>query len=123
MKRSTDRFLTTHTGSLPRPDDLIKTMLKLNPPPQIDGVLAANDAMALGALEAFKDAKKKEADIRKLADQIVDLEKDARTSDFGGGTVKKLYQDWLSDEPLIRKHYEAAKGKALLSSTESAGGQ
>jgi ribose transport system substrate-binding protein len=39
--------------------DLIKAMLKLNPPPQIDGVLAANDAMAVGALEAFKDAKKK----------------------------------------------------------------
>ena len=26
MQRSTDRFLTTHTGSLPRPDDLIRTM-------------------------------------------------------------------------------------------------
>ena len=26
MKRSTDRFLTTHTGSLPRPDDLIQMM-------------------------------------------------------------------------------------------------
>jgi 5-methyltetrahydropteroyltriglutamate--homocysteine methyltransferase len=26
MKRSTERFLTTHTGSLPRPDDLIKIM-------------------------------------------------------------------------------------------------
>ena len=26
MKRSTDRFLTTHTGSLPRPDDLIRMM-------------------------------------------------------------------------------------------------
>jgi 5-methyltetrahydropteroyltriglutamate--homocysteine methyltransferase len=26
MKRSTDRILTTHTGSLPRPDDLV-TML------------------------------------------------------------------------------------------------
>jgi len=26
MKRSTERFLTTHTGSLPRPDDLIRTM-------------------------------------------------------------------------------------------------
>jgi ribose transport system substrate-binding protein len=38
--------------------DLFKTMLKLNPPPQVDGVLAANDAMAFGALEAFKEAKK-----------------------------------------------------------------
>lgn len=26
MQRSTDRFLTTHTGSLPRPDDLIRVM-------------------------------------------------------------------------------------------------
>ena len=26
MKRSTERFLTTHTGSLPRPDDLIQMM-------------------------------------------------------------------------------------------------
>ena len=26
MKRSTDRILTTHTGSLPRPDDLIRVM-------------------------------------------------------------------------------------------------
>jgi ribose transport system substrate-binding protein len=39
--------------------DLLKAMLKLNPPPQVDGVLAANDAMAFGALEAFKEAKKK----------------------------------------------------------------
>ena len=26
MKRGAERFLTTHTGSLPRPDDLIRTM-------------------------------------------------------------------------------------------------
>src|SRR3954464_15663066 len=26
MKRSNERFLTTHTGSLPRPDDLIRMM-------------------------------------------------------------------------------------------------
>jgi 5-methyltetrahydropteroyltriglutamate--homocysteine methyltransferase len=26
MRRSTERFLTTHTGSLPRPDDLVQTM-------------------------------------------------------------------------------------------------
>ena len=39
--------------------DLLKAMLKLKPPPQVDGVLAANDAMALGAIEAFKEAKLK----------------------------------------------------------------
>ena len=26
MKRSTERFLTTHTGSLPRPDDLVRVI-------------------------------------------------------------------------------------------------
>ena len=26
MKRSSERILTTHTGSIPRPDDLIETM-------------------------------------------------------------------------------------------------
>jgi ribose transport system substrate-binding protein len=43
----------------PAAADLLKAMLKLKPPPQIDGVLAANDAMALGAVEAFKEAKLK----------------------------------------------------------------
>jgi ribose transport system substrate-binding protein len=43
----------------PAASDLLKSMLKVNPPPQVDGVLAANDAMALGAVEAFKEAKKK----------------------------------------------------------------
>jgi ribose transport system substrate-binding protein len=43
----------------PAATDLLRAMLKTTPPPQIDGVLAANDAMAFGAIEAFKEAKKK----------------------------------------------------------------
>jgi ribose transport system substrate-binding protein len=43
----------------PTASDLIKAMLATNPAPQIDGILAANDAMAFGAIEAFKAAKKK----------------------------------------------------------------
>jgi len=41
----------------PAASDLLKAMLKANPSTQVDGVIAANDAMALGAVEAFKDAK------------------------------------------------------------------
>jgi ribose transport system substrate-binding protein len=41
----------------PASSELFKAMLKLKPPPQVDGVLAANDAMAFGAIEAFKEAK------------------------------------------------------------------
>src|SRR5262249_43348487 len=41
----------------PAAADLLKAMLKQKAAPQVDGVLAANDAMALGAVEAFKEAK------------------------------------------------------------------
>jgi ribose transport system substrate-binding protein len=43
----------------PAASDLLKALLKAQPNLQVDGVLAANDAMAFGAVEAFKDAKKK----------------------------------------------------------------
>ena len=69
----------------------------------------------------MKDQKKKEADLRKLAAQIVQQEKDPQTSDFGGASVRRLYQDWLEDEPEMRKAYEAAGGKALLPDGDAAG--
>lgn len=43
----------------PAAADLLKAMLKANPNMQVDGVLAANDAMALGTVEAFKEAKRR----------------------------------------------------------------
>jgi hypothetical protein len=71
----------------------------------------------------LKDQKKKEAGIKKLAEQVVEMEKDARTSDFGGAGVRKLFVEWLADEPEMRKAYEAAGGKALLPSGDTAGAQ
>lgn len=55
------KILASRNGMYARPaaTDLIKALLNSKPSPQIDGVLAANDAMALGAYEAFKEAKKK----------------------------------------------------------------
>src|SRR6185312_11427677 len=41
MQRSTTRFLTTHPGSLPRPDDLIRLMYAKQ-----EGVLVAPTALA-----------------------------------------------------------------------------
>jgi len=43
----------------PAAANLLKSMLKANPNQQVDGILAANDAMAFGAIETFKEAKKK----------------------------------------------------------------
>src|SRR5271168_4853024 len=37
MPRSVDRFLTTHTGSLPRPDDLIEVMYAKEEGKPVDG--------------------------------------------------------------------------------------
>jgi ribose transport system substrate-binding protein len=42
----------------PAAADLLKAMLKAQPNLQVDAVLASNDAMALGTVDAFKEAKK-----------------------------------------------------------------
>jgi ribose transport system substrate-binding protein len=70
------KVILTKNANYARPvaADLLKTMLKLNPPPQIDGVLAANDAMALGALEALKSVNKKSLIVGiNASKEVVDL--------------------------------------------------
>jgi len=41
MQRNTDRFLTTHTGSLPRPDDLVRMMYAKEEGVPVDGAALA----------------------------------------------------------------------------------
>src|SRR6185295_13725132 len=48
MRRSTERFLTTHTGSLPRPDDLIRMMFAKEEGVPVDG--AALEARVTAAV-------------------------------------------------------------------------
>ena len=51
MKRSTERFLTTHTGSLPRPDDLVKIMFAKEEGVPVDAaVLKARIRAAVAAV-------------------------------------------------------------------------
>ena len=47
MKRSTDRILTTHTGSLPRPDDLIPLLLAQAGGEAVDTARLANRVRTL----------------------------------------------------------------------------
>jgi 5-methyltetrahydropteroyltriglutamate--homocysteine methyltransferase len=56
MQRSKDRFLTTHTGSLPRPDDLIRTMYAKE-----EGVPVDPAALAARVKEAVAEVVKKQA--------------------------------------------------------------
>ena len=57
MKRSTDRFLTTHTGSLPRPDDLIRMMYAKE-----EGVPVDREALAARVRTAVAEVVKKQAE-------------------------------------------------------------
>jgi 5-methyltetrahydropteroyltriglutamate--homocysteine methyltransferase len=55
LKRSTERFLTTHTGSLPRPDDLIRTMFAKE-----EGVLVDTVALQSRVASAVEEIVRKQ---------------------------------------------------------------
>ena len=57
MQRSRDRFLTTHTGSLPRPDDLIRMMYAKE-----EGVPVDQQALATRVRAAVAEVVRKQAD-------------------------------------------------------------
>ena len=113
MQRSRDRFLTTHTGSLPRPDDLIRMMFAKE-----EGVPVDADALAARVRTAVMDV------VRKQADAGVDLVNDGemskpgyatyikdRLNGFGGTGNTFVYQD-LSDFPRLEKRVFGDPGRS-----------
>lgn len=95
MKRSSDRFLTTHTGSLPRPEDLIRSMYAKE-----EGVPVAAPALAQRIASAVDEV------VRKQAEAGVDIVDDGemskpsyatyikdRLDGFGGTGNTFVYQD------------------------------
>ena len=113
MQRSRDRFLTTHTGSLPRPDDLIRTMYAKEEGVPVDpAALAARVRSAVAEL------------VKKQADAGVDLVNDGemskpsyatyikdRLDGFGGTGNTFVYQD-LSDFPRLEKRVFGDPGRS-----------
>jgi methionine synthase II (cobalamin-independent) len=99
MQRSTTRFLTTHTGSLPRPDDLIRMMYAKE-----EGVPVDAAALAARVRTAVSEVVKKQAEAG--VDLINDGEmskpsyatyvKD-RLNGFGGSGNTFVYQDSKSN--------------------------
>src|SRR5580704_7283429 len=57
MKTSTDRILTTHVGSLPRPDDLFELMLR-----RMDGDAVDEKAYAERVRRAVQDCLRQQVD-------------------------------------------------------------
>ena len=113
MKRSTDRFLTTHTGSLPRPEDLIRMMYAKE-----EGVPVDPAALARRVAAAVDEV------VRKQAAAGVDIINDGemskpsyatyikdRLSGFGGAGNTFVYQD-LAEFPSLAKRVFGDPGRS-----------
>ncbi|HEY2424466.1 MAG TPA: cobalamin-independent methionine synthase II family protein [Pseudolabrys sp.] len=113
MQRSLDRFLTTHTGSLPRPDDLIRMMYAKE-----EGVPVDPEALNARVRAAVAEVVKKQTDAG------VDLVNDGemskpsyatyvkdRLAGFGGTGNTFVYQD-LSEFPRLEKRVFGDPGRS-----------
>ncbi len=113
MQRSATRFLTTHTGSLPRPDDLIRMMYARE-----EGVPV--DAAALAARVKAAVAEVVQKQVAAGVDLVNDGEmskpsyatyiKD-RLDGFGGTGNTFVYQD-LADFPKLQKRVFGDPGRS-----------
>jgi 5-methyltetrahydropteroyltriglutamate--homocysteine methyltransferase len=113
MQRSTERFLTSHTGSLPRPDDLIRVMYAKE-----EGVPVDPASLAARVKQAVAEV------VRKQADAGIDLINDGemskpsyatyikdRLDGFGGTGNTFVYQD-LADFPRLEKRVFGDPGRS-----------
>jgi 5-methyltetrahydropteroyltriglutamate--homocysteine methyltransferase len=113
MQRSTERFLTTHTGSLPRPDDLIRMMHAKE-----EGVPVAPLALAARVREAVAEVVAKQAaagidivnDGEMSKPSYATYVKD-RLAGFGGSGNTFVYAD-LVDFPNLAKRVFGDPGRS-----------
>ena len=113
MKRSTDRFLTTHTGSLPRPEDLIRMMYAKEEGVPVDAV-ALSQRVAAAVEEVV--GKQAAAGVDVINDGEMSKPSYAtyikdRLSGFGGTGNTFVYQD-LTDFPNLAKRVFGDPGRS-----------
>jgi 5-methyltetrahydropteroyltriglutamate--homocysteine methyltransferase len=113
MQRSTTHFLTTHTGSLPRPDDLIRMMYAKE-----EGVPVEPQALAARVKAAVAElvAKQAAAGIDLINDGEMSKPSYAtyikdRLNGFGGTGNTFVYQD-LADFPRLEKRVFGDPGRS-----------
>jgi 5-methyltetrahydropteroyltriglutamate--homocysteine methyltransferase len=113
MIRSTERFLTTHTGSLPRPDDLVRVMYAKE-----EGVPVERAALAARVRSAVADVvrRQREAGIDIVNDGEMSKPSYAtyvkdRLAGFGGTGNTFVYQD-LADFPNLAKRVFGDPGRS-----------
>jgi ribose transport system substrate-binding protein len=98
------KVLMSKNAQYARPvaNEFFTAMLKVASAPQVDGVLAANDAMALGVLEAYKTLKKKPPLITGInaSKEVIDLIKAGEI--LASGDYTGLSDGCLGTEIAIR---------------------
>jgi 5-methyltetrahydropteroyltriglutamate--homocysteine methyltransferase len=113
MKRSVDRILTTHTGSLPRPADLIRTMFAREEGVPVDGAVLGTRIRSAVAEVVRKQV---DAGIAVVNDGEVSKPSYAtyvkdRLTGFGGTSQALQYQD-LVDFPEMAKRVFGDPGRS-----------
>src|SRR5262245_30993062 len=105
MKRSAERFLTTHTGSLPRPDDLVRTMFAREEGVPVDGA-----ALAARIRSGVADIVRKQAGAGLDVIDDGELSKPSyatyvkdRLAGFGGTSQPLQYRDLVDFPELARR--------------------
>ena len=113
MKRSVDRILTTHTGSLPRPADLIRMMFARE-----EGVPVDGSALGARVRSAVAEVVGKQTDAGITVVNDGELSKPSyatyikdRLSGFGGTSQALQYRD-LVDFPEMAKRVFGDPGRA-----------
>src|SRR6266545_7243214 len=113
MQRSTDRVLTTHTGSLPRPDDLVEMMFRKAEGEPVDQ--AGLEARADGAVREIVE-RQRAAGIDVVSDGEMSKPSYAtyvkdRLSGFGGESHPLTYQD-VADFPELNRRFFTDPGRS-----------
>jgi len=113
MKQSVERFLTTHTGSLPRPDDLIRMMFARE-----EGVPVDRAALGARVRSAVAEVVRKQADAGIAVVNDGELSKPSyatyikdRLNGFGGASQSLQYRD-LVDFPEMAKRVFGDPGRS-----------
>ena len=113
MHRSTERFLTTHTGSLPRPDDLIRMMFAKE-----EGVPVEVGALNRRIEESVKEIVEKQIAAGVDVVNDGDMSKPSyatyvkdRLGGFGGTSHPLEYQD-LTDFPVLKQKVFGDPGRS-----------
>jgi 5-methyltetrahydropteroyltriglutamate--homocysteine methyltransferase len=113
MKRSVDRILTTHTGSLPRPADLIRMMFARE-----EGVPVDGPALAARIRAAVAEVVRKQTDAAITVVSDGELSKPSyatyikdRLNGFGGTSQSLQYRD-LVDFPEMAKRVFGDPGRS-----------